>query len=59
MRNRIPANVLNGQVAASARAAGFYAMPECGWSIAEDTVAKRTTQLTKDHGKRPEEAPTG
>lgn len=57
MRNRIRANVLNGQVAASARVPG-YAMPGCGWSFAE-TMDKRSTFLAKNHGKRPEEAPTG
>jgi hypothetical protein len=57
MRNRIPTNVRTGQQAISARVAG-YAMP-CVWSPAEITVAKRSTFLTKDHGKRPEEAPAG
>jgi|SoiMethySBSTD1v2_1073268.scaffolds.fasta_scaffold1371882_2 hypothetical protein len=57
MRNRIPTNVRNGRQAIGARVAG-YGMP-CAWSLAEITVAKRSTVFTKDHGKRPEEAPTG
>ena len=57
MRNPTSTNVLIGRQAASARVAG-YVMP-CVWSLAEITVAKRSTFLTKDHGKRPEEAPTG